>query len=201
MRSNPGRKAPARRRETKGGRLRYQFLIETYETEIEKVLSVWAMLKPEEAVKRKTLLIAAAACGNFGVWTDLKALRTALCLAALGKHAPHGNGMGEDDPTQVLLPHVPEILDNPLKWHDLWADEETRIIPGHGPLASKKDLRVAVDMLKDALNRVRTLVEADRTEEEILAANPLADYHDDWNWGFITTERMTKTLVRALSGD
>jgi len=81
------------------------------------------------------------------------------------------------------------------------ADEQTKIIPGHGPLADKKDLQVAVDMLEDALSRVRVLVDADKSEEEILAANPLADYHDDWNWGFITTERMTKTLVRALTAE
>lgn len=80
------------------------------------------------------------------------------------------------------------------------ADDETRIIPGHGPLARKKDLAAAIDMLKDARARVRALVEAGKTEEEILGANPLAHYHDDWNWSFITTERMTKTLVRALAG-
>ncbi len=79
------------------------------------------------------------------------------------------------------------------------AGDDTRIIPGHGPLASKQDLQTAVDMLKDSAGRVRALVEAGKTEDEILAANPLADYHDDWNWSFITTERMTRTLYRAAS--
>ena len=77
------------------------------------------------------------------------------------------------------------------------ANAETKIIPGHGPLADSKDLKAAVDMLEDAYGRVRALVNAGQSEEQILAANPLADYHDDWNWGFITTERMTKTLYRA----
>jgi len=79
------------------------------------------------------------------------------------------------------------------------ADGETKIVPGHGPLADKKDLKASVDMLEDARSRVRTLVEAGRSEEQILAANPLADYHDGWNWQFITTERMTRTLYRALT--
>ena len=30
-------------------------------------------------------------------------------------------------------------------------------------------------------------------------ANPLADYHDTWNWGFITTERMTRTIYRSMT--
>jgi glyoxylase-like metal-dependent hydrolase (beta-lactamase superfamily II) len=81
------------------------------------------------------------------------------------------------------------------------ADEETRIIPGHGPAADKNDLEAALEMLKDAYVRVRALAGEGRSEEEVVAANPLADYHEEWNWGFITTERMTKTLYRAASGN
>ena len=79
--------------------------------------------------------------------------------------------------------------------------DETKIVPGHGPLASKKDLEAAVAMLQDAFGQVRALVDSGQSEEQILAANPLQDYHDDWNWGFITTERMTKTLIRALTDE
>lgn len=79
------------------------------------------------------------------------------------------------------------------------ADEETVIIPGHGQIASRADLQAAVDMLVDAEARVEALVVDGKTEEEVLAANPLADYHDTWNWGFITTERMTQTLYRSLT--
>ena len=81
------------------------------------------------------------------------------------------------------------------------ANDATKIIPGHGPLAGKKDLKAAVEMLTDARDRVRQLVDAGQSEEEILAANPLEIYHDDWNWRFITTERMTKTINRELTGE
>jgi glyoxylase-like metal-dependent hydrolase (beta-lactamase superfamily II) len=79
------------------------------------------------------------------------------------------------------------------------ANDDTRIIPGHGPLASRDDLIAARDMLVDAKARVGKLVDDGLSKDEALAANPLADYHDDWNWEFITTERMTETLYRALS--
>jgi glyoxylase-like metal-dependent hydrolase (beta-lactamase superfamily II) len=79
------------------------------------------------------------------------------------------------------------------------ADEQTKIIPGHGPLAGKKDLKAAVEMLETALARVRALVDAGRSEEQVLAANPLQDYDEGWSWQFIDTERMTKTLYRALT--
>ncbi|NND55270.1 MAG: MBL fold metallo-hydrolase [Gammaproteobacteria bacterium] len=78
------------------------------------------------------------------------------------------------------------------------SDEETRIIPGHGPLANRADLVRARDMLVDAAARVQALLDRGLDADAIKAANPLADYHDNWNWGFITTERMTETLLRAL---
>ena len=82
------------------------------------------------------------------------------------------------------------------------ADDATVIIAGHGKLVSSKaDLQAAVDMLVDAEARVRKLVEKGMSQDEVLASNPLAAYHDDWNWSFITTERMTTTLYRSLTSD
>jgi glyoxylase-like metal-dependent hydrolase (beta-lactamase superfamily II) len=77
-------------------------------------------------------------------------------------------------------------------------DDETQIIPGHGPLATKADLARDLSVLKDCRNRVAELLAAGHSAEEIVTATPLADYHDDYNWGFITTERMTRTLIRDL---
>ncbi|NIV18792.1 MAG: MBL fold metallo-hydrolase, partial [Woeseiaceae bacterium] len=42
------------------------------------------------------------------------------------------------------------------------ADDETKIIPGHGGLASKADLQAAIDMLEDARERVWASVDAGR---------------------------------------
>ena len=79
-------------------------------------------------------------------------------------------------------------------------DDETKVIPGHGPLASKADLQSAVDMLIDAQSKVRALVEGGRSLDDVKAANPLAQY-ESWSWDFITTERMTETLYRSLTAD
>jgi hypothetical protein len=37
--------------------------------------------------------------------------------------------------------------------------------------------------------------------DAIVEKNPLADFHDTYNWSFITTERMTRTLIRSLTED
>jgi cyclase len=78
------------------------------------------------------------------------------------------------------------------------ADDSIRIIPGHGPLGSKADLKAAVDMLIDSRAHVKALIDAGKSAEEVLAENPLAIYAD-WNWDFITTERMTNTIYRSLT--
>lgn len=77
------------------------------------------------------------------------------------------------------------------------ADGETRIIPGHGDVTDRAGLQADRDMLQDAFARVQARVEAGDSDEDILAANPLADYHDGFNWNFITTERMTRQMIRA----
>lgn len=81
------------------------------------------------------------------------------------------------------------------------ADDDTIIIPGHGPLASKADLEQDLAVLIDSKKRVKALVDTGKSQEQVLAENPLADYHDQYNWSFITTEKMTSTLYRALTSD
>ena len=81
------------------------------------------------------------------------------------------------------------------------ADDDTIIIPGHGPLASKADLEQDLAVLIDSKKRVKVLVDTGKSQEQVLAENPLADYHDQYNWSFITTEKMTSTLYRALTSD
>jgi len=81
------------------------------------------------------------------------------------------------------------------------ADDKTKFLPGHGPVASRADLQQDLDMLNDGEARVKALLDQGMDAEEIVAANPLAEYHDVYNWGFITTELMTRTFIRSLTTD
>ncbi|WP_429910706.1 MBL fold metallo-hydrolase [Glycocaulis sp.] len=81
-----------------------------------------------------------------------------------------------------------------------FSDEETRFIAGHGPLSSRDDLIASRDMLIEGRARVAALVEAGHDLAAIQEENPLSDFHDAWNWGFITTERMTWTFYRDITG-
>lgn len=81
------------------------------------------------------------------------------------------------------------------------AGADTRIIPGHGPLSTRDDLQASIDMLREAAFRVRTLVEGGADLEAVRAAEPLADFHEAWNWRFITTDRMIQTLYNDAVGN
>ena len=80
------------------------------------------------------------------------------------------------------------------------SDEETKFISGHGPVGTRAGLEQDLAMLSDAEALVKALMDKGMDAEQIVAANPLAPYHDQYNWVFITTERMTRTLIRSLTG-
>ncbi len=79
------------------------------------------------------------------------------------------------------------------------ADEETVIIAGHGPLASKKDVQASLKMIRSAKSKVAALVKEGKTLEQVQAADPLAALHAEWAWSFITGERFTEILYTDLS--
>lgn len=77
-------------------------------------------------------------------------------------------------------------------------DDDTRIIPGHGPLATRDDLRTYLRMLKETSAVVTAGVRSGESLEDLQAAG-VGDEWSDWSWGFITTERWIATLYRAAT--
>ncbi|TVZ40458.1 glyoxylase-like metal-dependent hydrolase (beta-lactamase superfamily II) [Alteromonadaceae bacterium 2753L.S.0a.02] len=78
------------------------------------------------------------------------------------------------------------------------ANDKTVIIPGHGPVATKADLKAEFEMLEDAMKRVAKLKKKGMSEDEVVAKNPLKKYDEDWSWGFINTEKMTRTVYQSI---
>jgi len=81
------------------------------------------------------------------------------------------------------------------------AGPDTQIIPGHGPLSTKADVEASIVMLIETRAAISERVAQGMSYEEILATDPLADWHEAWNWGFITTERMIWTHYRDITGE
>jgi glyoxylase-like metal-dependent hydrolase (beta-lactamase superfamily II) len=60
------------------------------------------------------------------------------------------------------------------------ANDKTKIVPGHGPLASRADLEVFRAMLITSRDRIQKLYEEGKTEQEVIALAPLADLDATW---------------------
>lgn len=70
------------------------------------------------------------------------------------------------------------------------ANDQTKIIPGHGPLASRGDLQKFHDMLVDVQGRVQKNIQSGATMEAFIASKPLADLEAEWNDGFLKSEQV-----------
>jgi glyoxylase-like metal-dependent hydrolase (beta-lactamase superfamily II) len=61
----------------------------------------------------------------------------------------------------------------------------TKIVPGHGPLATRGSLESYGRMLSTVRDRVRTAKGAGKTLAEVQAAKPTADFDEAWGKGFM----------------
>src|SRR5262249_30044642 len=66
------------------------------------------------------------------------------------------------------------------------AQPTTRIIPGHGPVADRAKLKSFRDMLATIRDRVKKLVAAGKSLDEVQATRPSAEFDATWGGAFIT---------------
>lgn len=69
------------------------------------------------------------------------------------------------------------------------ADENTKIIPGHGPLASKADVLSTIETLSAAHKRLVTIKNGGASLSEAIARKPLADIEEDWGGVIFTADQ------------
>jgi glyoxylase-like metal-dependent hydrolase (beta-lactamase superfamily II) len=60
------------------------------------------------------------------------------------------------------------------------ANDTTKIVPGHGPLATRADVVAFRDMLVTSRDRIEKLFNDGTTEQEVIALKPLADLDATW---------------------
>jgi glyoxylase-like metal-dependent hydrolase (beta-lactamase superfamily II) len=74
------------------------------------------------------------------------------------------------------------------------ANDETRIVPGHGPLGDKKAVAAYRAMLIEARSRIAKLINVGKSEQEAVAARPFADL--DTKVG--ANEQQSANFVRVI---
>ena len=75
--------------------------------------------------------------------------------------------------------------------------DDTKVIPGHGPMAAKADLVAYRDMLKTVITAVDTQRKAGKSLEQIQAMKPAAKYDVNPD-GFITGDAFVEAVYRSL---
>ncbi|HEY7378623.1 MAG TPA: MBL fold metallo-hydrolase [Steroidobacteraceae bacterium] len=78
-------------------------------------------------------------------------------------------------------------------------NDSTRIIPGHGPLATPQDLKAFRDMLVTARDNVARLVKEGKSADEAVAAQPLQDLDAVWGKGFLKADQFARIVYSDLS--
>jgi cyclase len=80
------------------------------------------------------------------------------------------------------------------------ADPATRIVPGHGPVASPPELREWRDMLATILERVRKAVSEGKTLEQVKAERPAREWEDRFPNSFVTSDHVVEEAWRSATG-
>ena len=78
------------------------------------------------------------------------------------------------------------------------ADDQTKIVPGHGPLGDRAALTRYRDMLATLATRVEKLKANGQSIDQILAAKPTADFDATWGNGSLTPDTFVNLLYRTL---
>lgn len=76
--------------------------------------------------------------------------------------------------------------------------DKSRIIPGHGPMATRADLRAYRDMLAAVSVRVRKAVTEGKSDDEIAKAGLTQDFDEKWGKGFLKPEQWVLMLSAGM---
>ncbi|MDM9630492.1 MBL fold metallo-hydrolase [Robiginitalea aurantiaca] len=77
-------------------------------------------------------------------------------------------------------------------------DDQTRIIPGHGPVTNRETLRAYRDMLETLRNRVKAAQDSGNSLEQTLAMGLSKEWDADFGTGFINNEGIITAIYRSL---
>jgi glyoxylase-like metal-dependent hydrolase (beta-lactamase superfamily II) len=80
-------------------------------------------------------------------------------------------------------------------------NEETVIIPGHGPVGDIEDLKAFRNMMFTVVSRIQLLIDDGKTADEVLALKPSINYDAEWAWDFLPAETWDRLIYDSLVAD
>jgi glyoxylase-like metal-dependent hydrolase (beta-lactamase superfamily II) len=77
-------------------------------------------------------------------------------------------------------------------------NDDTKIVPGHGPLAKKADLLEFRNMVQDSRDRVAKLIAGGKTADQVVAAKPVADWYAKRGGDDMRTDAWVRYVYQSL---
>jgi glyoxylase-like metal-dependent hydrolase (beta-lactamase superfamily II) len=78
------------------------------------------------------------------------------------------------------------------------ATDRTLIVPGHGPVGNRAQLREYLRMLISVRDKIRVLKTQGKSLTEVIAANPTASFDAKWGTFIITPSRFTAVVYQGV---
>ena len=79
-----------------------------------------------------------------------------------------------------------------------YANDSTKIIPGHGAMASRADLQMYRNVLAGVRDRVAALIKQGKTKEQVIAAKPSAEWDATWGSGFMKPDVFLAIVYESM---
>lgn len=80
-------------------------------------------------------------------------------------------------------------------------DEETIVVPGHGPVSDKGQLETYVAMLAEIQQAISKLMAKGMSLDEVVAAKPTKAFDEKWGKGFLSPDTFVGLIYMDLSPD
>ncbi len=77
-------------------------------------------------------------------------------------------------------------------------DEDTQVIPGHGPMATKEDLQAYYDMLVTVQDSVQNQISRGKSKESIIAAGLTRDFDAAWGNGMLQPDQWIELVYESM---
>ena len=101
--------------------------------------------------------------------------------------------VSSDGSLDGIVAGVERVLDLPF------LNAQTKIIPGHGALASPAELRTYLEVVMTARDRIQSAIDRGLSEDEAVAATLMSEYDAEWGGGFMNPENFVRLSYQSLA--
>lgn len=90
-------------------------------------------------------------------------------------------------------------LDGLVKMLDGWTDPGRHVVPARGTVTNGTGLKAFCDMVKAVRKCVRQSIDAGKTETQVIAEHPTAEFDAKWGHGKIPPDTFVQEVYRSLN--